>query len=138
MMHYVEWVVENWTLIVMLLALAIAAGIAIVKFVNLPSEKQVEKIKKCLLGWVIDAERDLGGGTGKVKLSTVYGMFVTAFPVIKNFISFDQFSEWVDEALDAMREMLETNENLKQVIEGNILEIGTAVAEFCPTEETQE
>lgn len=121
MMHYVEWVMENWTLIIMLLALAISVGVAIVKFLNLPSEKQIDKIKKCLLGWVIDAERDLGGGTGKVKLSTVYGMFVTAFPFIKNFVTFETFSDWVDEALDTMRAMLESNKSLKQIVEGNVL-----------------
>lgn len=126
MTYYVEWLTENWTLIVMLIAAAIAAGVAIVKFLNLPSEKQIEKIKKCLLGWVIDAERDLGSGTGKVKLSTVYGIFVTAFPFLKNFISFEVFSDWVDDALDEMREMLKSNKNLKEIIEGNILEAVTA------------
>ena len=57
----------------------------------------------------------------------MYGTFVTAFPILKNFISFETFSEWVDDALDEMRKLLEQNENLKQVVEGIQLEVGEAI-----------
>lgn len=80
-----------------------------------------------MLAWVIQAEKELGGGTGKVKLSTVYGTFVTAFPILKNFISFETFSLWVDDALEEMRKLLEQNENLKQVVEGIQLEVAEAI-----------
>lgn len=127
MTNVVMWVTNNWAVIVGLIALAIALGIAIRTFIKLPTSTQKEKVRKCLLAWVIQAEKELGGGTGKVKLSTVYGTFVTAFPILKNFISFETFSEWVDDALDEMRKLLEQNENLKQVIEGIQLEVGEAI-----------
>ena len=105
MTNVVMWITNNWAVIVGLIALAVAIGIAIRTFIKLPTSAQKEKVRKCLLAWVIQAERELGGGTGKVKLSTVYGTFVTAFPILKNFISFETFSEWVDDALDEMRKL---------------------------------
>lgn len=127
MTNVVMWIANNWAVIVGLIALVTVVILAIRAFMKLPTSAQKEKVKKCLLAWVIQAEKELGGGTGKVKLSTVYGTFVTAFPILKNFISFETFNLWVDDALDEMRKMLEQNENLKQVVEGIQLEVGEAI-----------
>ena len=128
MKQIVEFLANNWSIIIAVIAILVVAGVAVYKFLQLPTNAQIEKVKKCLLAWVISAEADLGGGTGKVKLSVVYGYFVTAFPILKNFVSFETFSRWVDEALDIMREMLKENTNLKQVVEGAVLTVGEAVA----------
>lgn len=114
----VEWLVVNWSLIVAFIAVAFAIYIAVDKFLKLPNKEQVERIKRCLLSWVIEAEKDLGGGTGKIKLSMVYSTFVSTFPVLKNFVPFEVFSKWVDEALETMRTMLKDNTNLMEVVEG--------------------
>lgn len=127
MTRMVMWIVNNWDVILGLIALVVVVILAVRAFVKLPTSAQKEKVRKCLLAWVIQAEKELGGGTGRVKLSTVYGTFVTAFPILKNFISFETFSEWVDDALDEMRKLLEQNENLKQVVEGIQLEVGEAI-----------
>lgn len=138
MMKALEWLVANWSIVVGIIALIAMVVVAVIQFMKLPTTEQRKKIQKCLLSWVIEAERDLGGGTGKVKLSTVYGTFVTAFPILKNFISFETFSVWVDEALDEMRKMLEENENLKQVVENNIIMIEEAVELIAEEEEPEE
>lgn len=127
MKQVVEFLANNWSIIIAVIAILVVAGVAVYKFLQLPTSAQIEKVKKCLLAWVISAEADLGGGTGKVKLSVVYGYFVTAFPILKNFVSFETFSGWVDEALDTMRKMLKENTNLKQVVEGTVLTVGEAV-----------
>ena len=44
-------------------------------------------------------------------------MFVDKFKVISLLISFEDFSFMVDEALDIMRDMLESNEAIKQYVE---------------------
>ena len=93
----------------------------VIAFFKLPYSKQVAKIKECLLSWVVTAEKELGGGTGQVKLSMVYDMFVNAFPFLKNFVSFTTFSFWVDSALDTMRHLLETNPNLHEVVTGETM-----------------
>ena len=110
-------IINNWYIILGLIALVAVVGIAIVKFLGLPTKAQVTKIKAWLLQAVIEAEKELGTGTGKLKLSTVYDMFVQRFPTTAKFISFEAFSGYVDMALDEMRVMLETNKNIKQIVE---------------------
>lgn len=120
-----EWVINNKVVIISIIAIIILATIKVIRFSKLPKNEQFKKIKKCLLGWVIDAERELGGGTGKVKLSVVYSYFVQSFPIIKSFVSFETFSDWVDDALEEMRKMLEENKQLKTVVESTQLEVTT-------------
>ena len=74
------------------------------------------KIKHWLVWAVSDAESYLGSGTGKLKLRYVYDMFVTKFPFISTFITFEVFSIWVDEALIIMKNYIATNENIERVI----------------------
>ena len=58
-----------------------------------------------LLYAVTQAENQLGGGTGQLKLQTVYDAFVAKFPVVKNFITFTAFKKMVDKALAEMKEL---------------------------------
>ena len=78
--------------------------------------KQPKKVREWLVYAVTLAEKDLGGGTGKIKLRKVYDMFVEKYPVISFLVSFDTFCKWVDVALDTMNEMLKDNKNLKAYI----------------------
>lgn len=124
----VVWMNNNWAAVVGIVAVIILIAYNGKRFLQLTPAAQRERIRKCLLAWVVQAEAELGGGTGRVKLSTVYGIFVTTFPIIKNFVSFDTFSLWVDDALDEMREMLSNNESLKQVVEGiQLVEVGEGI-----------
>lgn len=75
-----------------------------------------KRIKKWLLQAVVQAEKQLGSGTGKVKLSTVYDMFIIRFPIVSKLISFNTFSSFVDDVLDTMKELLESNNSLKDYI----------------------
>lgn len=113
-----EFLIENWPLIVGAVAVVAAAGVAIARFVGLPTEEQLAKVKEWLLWAVTEAEKDLGGGTGKLKLRQVYDLFVTRFPWLAKLVSFELFSSMVDEALEEMREMLKTNEAAKAFVEG--------------------
>ena len=80
--------------------------------------KQPKKVKEWLLYAVIEAEKKLGSGTGPVKLRSVYDMFITKFPKLSVFISFNTFSEWVDVALDYMEELLADNKDVKAILKG--------------------
>ncbi len=116
-MNYLEWFMENWSIVVAFICVIVAIVVAVVKFFRLPTNTQISQIKECLLAWVVEAEASLGGGTGEIKLRTVYGWFVTSFPIVKNFVPFELFSTWVDEALDSMKDMLKSNEKLKTYVE---------------------
>lgn len=111
--------IENWPVIVGIAAVIAAVVIGIAKFAGLPTAVQIAKIKEVLLVWVIQAEKELGGGTGQVKLRYVYDLFVARFPSIARLVKFETFSLWVDEALEQMEEMLKANKSLENYVEKN-------------------
>ena len=113
-----EFIIENWPLIVAALAVIAAVVVAVARFIGLPTETQLAKVKEWLLWAVTEAEKDLGGGTGKLKLRQVYDLFVQRFPWLAKAVSFELFSSLVDEALDEMREMLDNNQAVKAFVEG--------------------
>ena len=83
----------------------------------MPKEKQIANIKEWLKYAVVEAERELGSGTGQLKLRMVYDMAVKQFPFIVQLIPFDIFSKWVDEALDWMRGQLAENKAAQSYVE---------------------
>lgn len=113
-----EWILNNWYLIIAAIAVISGVTITIITYAGLPTNKQLEKVKEWLLFAVSEAEKELGSGTGQLKLSMVYDMFVVRFSWLAKVISFKTFSLLVDEALDKMRILLQTNEAINTVIIG--------------------
>lgn len=111
-----EWISENWYLLVALIAVITAIVVAVVKFFKLPTAQQIANVKRWLEWAVTEAEKELGGGTGQLKLRMVYDMAIQHFPWIIKFVSFDTFAEWVDEALEWMKTQLAKNEAIKQIV----------------------
>ena len=112
-----NWVTENWYILVSLLVLVAVGVIGTYTFLCYPTEKRKKKIKEWLLYAVTIAEKELGGGTGKIKLRTVYDMFLTKFPWVSRMLSFEKFSQLVDESLVDMRAILDTNEAVKEFVD---------------------
>lgn len=107
----------NAQIIVTLVIVAIALVCGIIWFVKLPKDKKIANIKEWLKFAVVDAEKELGSGTGQLKLRMVYNMAVKQFPFIVQLIPFDTFSGWVDEALDWMRDQLAENKVTQSYVE---------------------
>lgn len=116
------FIFENWFIIVIMAALIAFVGVMVWRFLMLPRAEQIEAVKEWLLGVVTEAEREFGGGTGRLKLRYVYDLFVARFPWLAKFVSFYTFMEWVDDALDEMRDMLATNTAVKDYVEGESAE----------------
>lgn len=110
--------VENWYLFLAAVAAAGVIGLAVGKFLQLPTGAQIEKCKEWLLWAVTQAEAELGSGTGQLKLRQVYDLFVQRFPAVARAVSFDTFALWVDGALDEMREMLKQNRAARDLVQG--------------------
>ena len=91
-------------------------GLCLCWFLKLSKERQKEIIIEWLLLAVIKAEKELGDGTGQLKLRFVYDLFIDKFKFISMLISFSQFSELVDQALDIMRDMLDSNKQIKDYV----------------------
>lgn len=109
-----DWIVQSfWIFAVVVVVLTSVIG-----FFNLAKEKRIEKIKEWLLYACTLAEKELGSGTGKVKLRYVYDLFLDKFKFMSSLITFEEFSNMVDSALDEMKSMLSNNEKVKEFVEG--------------------
>lgn len=124
-----KFLIENWYIILTAMALGALAVVAVVRFFRLPREKQMENVRQWLLGAVTAAEKELGGGTGKLKLRQVYDAFLTKFPWLAPVVPFEQFSGLVDDALKEMRKLLADNKAVQQLVTGEDGTNGTAEAE---------
>ena len=114
-----EFLANNWYIIVLAAAAVAVIIYLIIKFFKLPRESQIKKIKEWLLFAVTEAERELGSGTGQLKLRYVYDMFVTKFPYLVKFVSFEMFSHLVDEVLEKFKEMFKNNKAVQQYVVSN-------------------
>lgn len=108
--------VENWYLIIAAIAVLTVAGYSIYVFANRPTDSQIQSVKEWLLYAVTMAEKALGSGTGQLKLRYVYNMFIEKFPYMSKIITFDMFSGLVDEALETMRHLMETNTAIEEYV----------------------
>lgn len=99
-------VLDNWYIIVAIVVFATECVF------------EKNRIRAWLLNAVVYAEKELGNGTGVLKLRYVYDLFITKFPIISKIISFAMFSKLVDSALEEMRIQLAKNSNIKNYIEG--------------------
>lgn len=113
-----DFIVENWYVIVALLAVVAVAVVLAVRFFKMPTAKQLATVKEWLLYATTLAEKELGGGTGKLKLRYVYDMFVTKFPWVAKVLSFDSFSDMVDESLGSMNDLLSKNAAVQLFVNG--------------------
>lgn len=112
-----EFLMSYWWLLLLAIAIIAVAGYCIYVFTQMPSNAQINKVKEWLLWAVAEAEKELGSGTGQLKLRYVYDMFIIKFPKIAKVLSFEAFSLLVDQVLEKFREMLENNNKLKDYIQ---------------------
>ncbi len=103
--------VDNWGVILILI-------LAIVGAVELVIVKDKKKAKEWLLLAVLEAEKLYGSKTGAVKLRYVYDMFLATFPILSRVVSFEEFSKLVDDALDEMKHLINTNIKVFEYVGG--------------------
>lgn len=110
---------QNWFLLVVIISVIVIAVRATKKFSELPSEEQQKKVLEWLFYAVVKAEKKFEAGKlGRIKLRYVYDLFLDKFPSIAPVVSFEQFSKWVDIALDEMKKAIESNPKFKEYVEG--------------------
>lgn len=112
-----EFLVKYGYVICVVAILAAGALIAATKFVKMSREERTKTIMAWLLQAVIAAEKEFGGKTGELKLSYVYDKFCERFPDFAKAIPFSVFQTYVDDALEQMRSLIETNEAIASVLE---------------------
>ncbi len=117
-----EFITNNWYIILAAVAAAAVLVCLIVKFFKSRRSEQISKIKEWLLFAVTEAERVFGSGTGQLKLRYVYDMFVTKFPFLVRFVSFEFFSNLIDEVLVKFKEMFKSNNAVKAYVASETVE----------------
>ena len=113
-----DFFIENWFVIIAILAIVVGIIVSVIKFVKSGKASQIANLKEWLLYATTEAEKALGSGTGKLKLRTVYDMFLAKFPWLAKVISFDMFSGLVDEALEDMNDLLTNNAAVQLYVNG--------------------
>ena len=114
-----EFIIENWPVIIAIIAGIAVAVVAVIKFFNSSTEEQLKDVREWLIFATSLAEKELGGGTGPLKLRSVYDMFLSKFPWMAKIITFERFSGLVDEALPAMKELLKNNLAVQNYVNGS-------------------
>ena len=113
-----EFIHEYWYLVIAIIAIISMASITIYNWFKLPDNEQIEQVKQWLLYAVAKAEKELGSGTGQIKLRYVYNMFIAKFPAVALFLTFEEFSNLVDEALQELQELIDKNSSIEALIKG--------------------
>lgn len=115
-----NWLIENWFLVVALVACGAVGIWFVIRFLGMPTEKQKAKVKEWLIWACIEAEWALQSGTGQLKLREVWNMFcaVPAFTWVARAITFEQFSVWVSDALVEAKKMLVNNSTIAKRVYG--------------------
>ena len=108
--------VDYWCVILLAVVFISVAITFAINFFKGSTEEQISKIKEWLLYATSLAEKELGSGTGKLKLRYVYDMFVAKFPWLVKLISFDYFGKLVDEVLVDMNDLLNTNTAVRSYV----------------------
>ena len=102
----------EYSVVFFIIVALISVGINFADLDMPPKDKHLASLREWLLWAVTEAERLLGGGTGELKLAMVYEKFLTTFPWLAKVVGFELFKQLVDEALEKMRVLIESNHNV--------------------------
>ena len=69
-------------------------------------------LRNVLLYLCSEAEKMLGSKTGQLKLKYVWSQACSQFKFLTTFMTFEKFSEMVDQCLVEFRHLVETNPNI--------------------------
>ena len=112
----VDFLMAHGYEILLALVFIIGGAIAVFKFTALPKEEKIKQIKEWLLYAVIAAEQKFGSKTGKLKLSYCYNLFCEKMPFLAHVVTVEQFSNLVDEILEEMKDMINNNVRIAEVV----------------------
>ena len=113
-----EFILDYWFLIVAAAILLAAFLFNIKSIFEAPASERIAVFEEWLKYAVTEAEKELGSGTGQIKLRLVYSMALERFPWIERMMTFEDFSAYVDEALIWMRKQIEVNKDIRAYTEG--------------------
>jgi hypothetical protein len=100
------WIASNWDNILLIAALIIA-------LIVLYKKGEIKILKAILFALVTEAERQLGGGTGELKKSTVIDWIYDRMPSLLRLVfSRKEIESIIEEVLEYAKKKWATNPNL--------------------------
>lgn len=114
-------IMDYWPIIASLAAFVALVIVKVEQYRKLDADAQAEakktaetNLRKAVSDWllkaVIDAETELGTGTGKLKIRSVYERAIEIFgPTVYQVITLEQLDAMAQYPLEEMRHLLETN-----------------------------
>lgn len=126
-----QWLINNWTLLASIFAAVALAGIKVRNYLKLSAEEQkgakqkaadrlIKAVSDWLLGALAEAEEDLGGGTGKIKIRAVYGKAIEIFgPELAQILTLEQLDAMAQAPLTELRDILKQKASEAEAKEGN-------------------
>ena len=110
---------KDVVLAVIVIVIAIAFGYsAYVFLVRKDDEEKIRAVKEWLLFCVVKMESIYGSSTGRIKVRAAWDFAIERFPFLSAMVTFEEFSGWVDEALEEMKTLLE-NTSIKFLVDNN-------------------
>lgn len=113
-MTVLNFICNYWYLIVAAIAIVAVVSIKVYIFLKTPGKDQLNKIQEWLIWAVAQAEKELGSGTGQLKIKYVYDLFISKFPAVAIFVKYETFANMVEKALDEFKEMIDTNRRISE------------------------
>ena len=113
-MTVLSFIATYWYLIVAAIAIISVISIKVYVFLKTPGKEQLNKIQEWLVWAVAQAEKELGSGTGQMKIKYVYNLFITKFPSIAIFVPYSLFSSMVEKALDEFKDLVSNNQRISE------------------------
>ena len=108
----------TFSLIIIFLLSGVVGGYLLFQFLESSPAEKADMVRNWLLYAVAVAEYQLGPKTGKLKLAQVYNKFVTECPTLARAITYEKFSQLVDEVLINFKEILSNNNTIEALISG--------------------
>ena len=102
-------IINNFAFWIVLFVICFGLGMLLDKFIKKSKAQKIQMIKDWLLYAIAMAEKELGSGTGRIKLGQVYEQFLLVFPQLQRLISFETFAKLVDDVLIEFAKLVEEN-----------------------------
>ena len=106
-MNFLKFLNNNWTTIVVLIALVVAAIKRVVAFMSQSDESKIEiakaQIKEIALKLITDAELDFEdwNKAGSIKRAQVIEQIYKLYPILSKVTNQQELTDWIDAIIDA-------------------------------------
>ena len=121
-MQVLDYILNHLEFIVTLIVIIVGSVRIVKQFMGLSKDEREKQIRQWLLKAVIDMESYFGSKTGKLKLAACYAAFCKDLPWAAKYVTVEDFEKYVDEALEEMRKLIETNKAIAAFAEHKELE----------------